>query len=264
MIGGSNPVLNDRTFADSRWGGIQADLERSSGSGAVASASRTMTLRGTALKLLALLTLTVGTGAGAAWWITSSGNTQLMRPMMFGGMIGALVLSLVISFVPKTAPIVAPIYALAKGVFLGLVTLMYAQAFNGLVVPAVVITLTIAIGLGILYATGLIRIGAGLGKFIMVGVLGVALLYVVQLVGGLLGFPILGVIHQAGPIGIGFSIFVIILASLSLVWAYQHVEEGVQAGAPKFMEWYCAFGILVQVVWLYLEILNLLRKLQQR
>lgn len=114
-----------------------------------------------------------------------------------------------------------------------------------------------------MYATGLVRLGGTAMRVIGAATLGVFLLYASQALLGLFGVTFLSAIHQSGPIGIGFSAFVIILASLNLVWDFQNIEDGAKAHAPKFMEWYTGFGLLVTLIWLYIEILRLLDKLRK-
>lgn len=260
MFQSTNPVLNKNTFAGERWGGIMADLNRAE----AVQRSTTMTVRGTAIKTLFLLGLATATAIGSAAWLNANPNPGLLKPLMIGGVVGSLVLGLIISFAQRTAPFLAPVYALVKGVLLGVITLVFEKRFPGIATMAVAITLAIAGGLCTAFCFGLIRIGNTLAKVIIAGVLGVSLLYIAQMVAGFFGSQLLPSIHQAGPIGIGFSCLVIVLASLCLVWAFQAVEEGVAAGAPKYMEWYCGFGILVEIAWLYLEVLRLLAKLRQR
>jgi uncharacterized YccA/Bax inhibitor family protein len=260
MFQSSNPVLNQNTFADGRWGGIMADLQKSE----AMARSSTMTIRGTAIKTLFLLGLAVASAIGTALWMNSTTQAGLAMPILAGSGIGALVLSLIISFAQKTAPFLAPVYALVKGVLLGAITLFFEKKYPGIATMAIAATLAVAGGLCAAYCFGLIRIGSTLAKVIIAGVTGVMLLYLAQMVAGFMGYQLLSSVHGAGPIGLAFSGVVLVLASLSLVWAFQSVEEGVQAGAPKYMEWYCGFGILVQIAWLYLEILRLLAKLRQR
>ncbi len=267
----SNPVLNNEAFAPKQWGGIAADLRDGprfgSSAGAVAK-STTMTITGTVIKTSILLALTIASASGTAIWLKNGGAAAVGQGALIGASLGALALSLVIAFVPKTAPFLAPVYALLKGAFVGAISLFVAaragDAGAAMVTQAIALTFGIFAALLGAYAFGLIRIGGTMARVILVATAGVALTYIAQMVASMMGFPFLGAIHQSGWIGIGFSLFVVALASLNLVMDFQTIENGVENKAPKYMEWYGGFALLVTLIWLYIEILQLLRKLNQR
>lgn len=244
----SNPTLNDRVFENSRTG---------------VSADGVMTLNGTVIKT-AVLTLLLVTAASWSWKLAMSGNP----PAWFGsaltfGWLVPLVTALVIAFVPKTAPALAPVYALGKGVIVGIISALYETQFGGIVLTAVMLTCGILFALLAAYMTGIIKASENfkLGIFAATG--GIALFYLVAWVLGMFGIQIPGLFGN-GWVGIAFSGFVVVIAALNLVLDFDFIENGCAVGAPKHMEWYAAFGLLVTLVWLYLEILRLLAKLRSR
>lgn len=265
MFRTSNPVLRDDTFAGQRWGGIMNDLQRHESGGAVAALPGTMTIRGTAIKtgiLVGLCSIVAVLTYGAV----DAGKVNAMIPVAAGG-LGAFVIALILAFWNKGAPFLGPIYAVLKGAFLGAITLLIAKQFGpkgeAIIGPAIGLTLGIAFSLAIAYAFGLIRIGSTMAKVIVVATMGLCLFYLAQFILGMFQIPFLMQVHQAGPIGIGFSLFVIVLAAFNLVMTFQAADEGVRNGAPKYMEWYMGFAILVELAWLYLEILRLLDKIRR-
>jgi uncharacterized YccA/Bax inhibitor family protein len=215
-----------------------------------------MTLEGTVNKTgLSLLILVAG--AAVTW------NQAASPIFIIVGALGGFVVALVTSFKREWAPVTTPIYALLEGLFLGGLSLMYEQKFPGIVINAVGLTFGTLAALLLAYRSGLIKATENfkLGIFAATG--GIALLYLVSMGLGLFGVSI-PYIHGSGIIGIGFSLFVVGIAALNLVLDFDFIERGAEAGAPKYMEWYGAFGLLVTLVWLYLEILRLLAKLQSR
>jgi uncharacterized YccA/Bax inhibitor family protein len=231
-------------------------------------AAGAMTFGGTLAKTGILLGLCT-TAAVTSWQYASagaqSGNATLA---LLGSLIGGLVLSFVIMANPRTAPFLAPVYALLEGVVLGVISwyipTMFGKAPPEMVLQAVGLTLGISAALLVTYSLGLVRIGSTAAKVIAVACAGVCIYYTAVLLLNLVGVPNASLGWKATPLGIGFSLFVIVLASLSLVMDFQQVEAGVQRGAPRHMEWYGAFSIMVTLVWLYVEILRLLSKLNRR
>jgi uncharacterized YccA/Bax inhibitor family protein len=267
MLRTSNPVFNEKTFADNSWQGVRGELANSLQTSATRAG--TMTIQGTAIKT-GLLVAICTASAIASFWAVQNGKVG-GGLVFFGGMISSLVLALIISFKQTTAPFLSPLYAICKGALLGALTLFIAsrvssnnaEMFTKIIGPAIGLTLGIAFALALAYAFGLIRIGSTMMKVIVVATMGVGLLYLAQILLSLFNIPFLMMIHQSGPIGIAFSLFVIVLASLNLVLTFQLADDGVKAGAPKYMEWYAGFGILVELAWLYVEILRLLSKLRR-
>jgi uncharacterized YccA/Bax inhibitor family protein len=253
----SNPVLREETFAPANWSGIATQLEPKK--------AGVMTMPGTVAKTGFLLLLCVAAALGAAQLISSSAVNPMV--VLLGGGLGGFVLALVISFKPTAAPFLAPLYAILEGAFLGAVSLAVASrnpAGGAIVLQAVALTFGIFAALLIGYGLGLVRLSGTAMKCVVVATAGVALTYLASFVLSMFGIQILGAIHGSGTIGIVFSLIVVVLASLNLVLDFQFIEGGVQSGAPKHMEWYAGFGLLVTLVWLYLEVLRLLSKLNRR
>ena len=237
----ANPALNKNTFTE---------LD-SSGNG--------MTLRGTADKSLILLFILLVT-ATYTWGLGAEGQ-MLMIIGIFGGLITAM-----ITIFKKTAsPITAPIYAAFEGLFLGGISSIFETMYPGIVSQAVFLTLGIFLALLFAYKSRIIKPTENFKLGVFAATAGIAVVYLINIVMSFFGssIPVLQ-IDNASPLSIGISIFVIIIAALNLVLDYDFIESGVEANAPKYMEWYSAFGLLVTLVWLYIEILRLLAKLNSR
>lgn len=243
-----NPILSDKTFEnfDSAMTSAQAN---------------TMTLNGTATKTMMLMTLVVG--AGAVTWNLFSQQSPLVMPLMIGGAIAGLIFALITSFKPTWSPVTASLYAVCEGLFLGGLSALYQHMYQGIVVQAVFLTLGTLFALLLAYQSGVIRATENFKLGIVAATGGIFLVYMATLVLGFFGVQI-PYIHGSGLIGIGFSLFVVIIAALNLVLDFDFIETGVERGAPKYMEWYGAFGLLVTLVWLYIEILRLLAKMNSR
>ncbi len=248
-----NPVLQGSTFLDSGTGTI---VTRDSGA---------MTLNGTVNKTGALLLLALITAAFA--WNQAVGADGMPLPAaslyMIAGAVGGLVFALVTVFKKTWAPVTAPLYALLEGFFLGSISAVYEARFDGIVFQAVLLTFGTLFALLFAYRSGMIRATENFKLGVVAATGGIALVYLATIV---LGFFNVNVpyIHESGLIGIGFSLFVVVIAALNLVLDFDFIESGVEQGAPKYMEWYGAFGLMVTLVWLYVEFLRLLSKLQSR
>lgn len=248
----SNPALNDNVFV----GAGRADPP--------------MTLSGTVNKTAMLLALSLITAMitwGMTWEsVTAAQNgaevNPMLTPLMIGGAIGGFVLALICIFKKTAAPIVAPLYALAEGLFLGAVSAYFEIRFPGIVMQAVGLTFGTAFALLMAYRSGLIKATENFKLGIVAATGAIALLYLVNMGMHLFGFEGMGFIHEGGPVGIIFSLVVVTIAALNLVLDFDFIENGVAHGAPKYMEWYAAFGLMVTLVWLYLEMLRLLSKLR--
>jgi uncharacterized YccA/Bax inhibitor family protein len=250
-----NPALNEKTFTEDEGG---ASLRALGGSSAL-QAGQAMTLDGTVGKSFFLLFLTT---AAAMWtwrlYFVSGGGAEMM-PWILGGGIGGFIIAMVTIFNKKIAHITAPLYAVAEGLFLGAISGQYEARFEGIVINAVGLTLLTFLALLVAYGTKLIKATENFKLGVFAATAGIALLYLISF--GLSFFGIhIPYIHSSGPIGIAFSVFVVTLAALNLVLDFDFIESGVEQGAPKYMEWYAAFGLMVTLVWLYLEILRLLAK----
>ena len=248
-----NPALKEDTFLDIGSGNL------------VRNDASAMSLNGTINKTGLLLLLAVLTAA-FAWNASMDSYGQILpvaRLYMIGGAIGGLVLALVTIFKKEWAPVSAPLYALVEGLFLGAVSAIYEARFDGIVLQAVILTFGTLLALLAAYRSGLIRATENFKLGVVAATGGIALVYLATIVLGLFGINI-PYIHESGLIGIGFSLFVVVIAALNLVLDFDFIESGVEARAPKYMEWYAAFGLMVTLVWLYLEFLRLLSKLQSR
>lgn len=258
----ANPVLSRNPFSAESIAGLEAR-----------SRANTMTVRGTAMKALFLLAVCLA--AAALAWSLLLANPGLGLPFILGGMAGGFVLALIIAFVPKAAPILSPVYATLQGAFLAAVSLFAQEMLErkspglgeGLIFQAVLLTLGVFGATAIAYSLGLVRVTGTVRKIVMVAMLGTVFYFLVVVVCNyLLGMslPNAFAFDNASPWSIGFSLLMIVLAALNLVMDFQFIEEGSAAGAPKHMEWYGAFGLLVTLVWLYIEMLRLLSKLRSR
>jgi uncharacterized YccA/Bax inhibitor family protein len=238
MLRTSNPALKETTFRG---------MPR-------AMAGQEMTLQGTVNKTgISLLILLA---AAAFVW-----NSAVPAPFIVIGLVGGMVAALVTIFKKTAAPFTTPLYAAFEGLLLGGISKMFEQQYPGIVINAVALTFGTLAALLAAYSTGIIKPSENfkLGIFAATG--GIALLYMVSMVLGFFGVRV-PYIHDSSPIGIAFSVFVVVIAALNLVLDFDFIERGAEAGAPKYMEWVGAFGLLVTLVWLYLEILHLLAKLQ--
>lgn len=249
-----NPVLKESTFLDL-------------GSGTVVSRDAgAMTLNGTVNKTGMLLLMTVLTAA-FAWSQVEFGVDGRPQPgfgiYMWGGLIGGFILAMVTVFKKTWAPVTAPLYALVEGFFLGAISAMYNFMYQGIVLQAVMLTFGTLFALLFAYRTGLIKATENFKLGVVAATGGIALVYLATIVLGFFNIQI-PLIHKSGLIGIGFSLFVIVIAALNLVLDFDFIESGVEQGAPKYMEWYGAFGLMVTLVWLYIEFLRLLAKLNSR
>ena len=257
MIRSGNPALKESTFLDL-------------GSGAVVSRNAgAMTLNGTVNKTGFLLLLSVLTAA-FAWSqsiVVGADGVATVAPgvvgYMLGGAIGGFILAMVTIFKQTWAPITAPLYALVEGFFLGSISAMYELRFDGIVFQAVLLTFGTLFALLMAYRSGLIKATENFKLGVVAATGGIALVYLATIVLGFFGVNI-PLIHESGIVGIGFSLFVIVIAALNLVLDFDFIENGVEQGAPKYMEWYGAFGLMVTLVWLYIEFLRLLSKLNSR
>jgi uncharacterized YccA/Bax inhibitor family protein len=247
-----------------------------------AASPTTMTVQGTVNKTFFLLALAVTTAVFAWTQALSAEPIVPVGLLIFGGAIGGLIVGLICCFAPKTAPITAPLYALLEGLFLGGISAYYAQRFGGnptpqaggaamslntgLIFNAMLLTFGILGGLLVGYTTKIIRPGPIFRNVVMAGTLGVCIYFVIAMVAGMFGSFSLASVYSpsnGGMVSIGFSLLLVALAAGNLVLDFEFIHEGVRNGAPRRMEWYGAFGLMVSLVWLYLEVLRLLAKLRR-
>jgi uncharacterized YccA/Bax inhibitor family protein len=239
-----NPVLNDATFRE-----------------VTAVGAQRMTLTGTVNATLMFLTLLMA--AAMFTWNKASADPAGVMMWVGGGAIAGLVLAIVTVFKKEWAMWTGCLYAGAEGLFLGGVSAMYEAQFNGIVLQAVLLTGGVLFALLTAYSMRLIKATENFKLGIAAATGGIFLVYLATWVLGFFGIQIPW-IHESGMMGIGFSVFVVVIAALNLVLDFDFIENGCAQGAPKHMEWFAAFGLLVTLVWLYLEILRLLAKLGRR
>lgn len=249
----SNPTMRESIFAKASQNAVARD--------------GVMTVKGTMVKTLLLLGMVILAGAYTWQMVYRSVDPSAATPWMWGGAISGFILGLVVLFKPTTAPYVAPIYAAAQGLFLGAISAFFERAFAasmpGIVVTAVSITLLTAAIMLLIYQTGLIKVTEKFRSVIIIATMSVAAFYLINIVLNLfkVNTPFM---YNSSPLSIGISVVVVIIAALNLLLSFDFIEKGTRASAPKYMEWYGAFSLMVTLVWLYLEILKLLGKLANR
>jgi uncharacterized YccA/Bax inhibitor family protein len=244
LIKTSNPALSGDVF---RLGGAVFD--------------DSMTISGTVNKTGILLICVVAT---AAWsWNLFSRSPQTVLPLLAVGGIGGFIVALVTIFKKAWSPVTAPIYALLEGLVLGSASAMLEVRFPGIAMQAVGLTFGTLVALLVAYRSGLIRATEKFKIGIVAATGGIAVFYLIQFVLGFFGIHF-AAINGSGMIGIGFSVVVVIVAALNLVLDFDLIESGARAGAPKYMEWYGGFALMVTLIWLYFEILRLLSKIRSR
>lgn len=177
------------------------------------------------------------------------------------GFIGGFIAALATIFKPTWAPVSAPIYALLEGFAIGGLSAIMELQFPGIVIQAVGLTFGVFLALLVAYKSGLIRATENFKLGVVAATGGIFIVYLATMIMGFFGWQV-PYIHGNGPIGIGFSLVVVVIASLNLVLDFDFIEQGAARGFPKYMEWYGAFGLIVTLVWLYLEMLRLLSKLR--
>ncbi|HYD54767.1 MAG TPA: Bax inhibitor-1/YccA family protein [Gemmatimonadaceae bacterium] len=220
-----------------------------------------MTLGGTLAKAAVLLLLTIAS-AGYAWSRIAARPDQVGFLIMVGA-LGGFVVAMVTIFKPNLAPITSPFYAVLEGVALGAISAIYNARYRGLPMQAVALTFGVALVMLLLYTSGAVRATPRFRKIITIAGLGILAVYLTNMVMGLFGATGFGFVAAATPLGIGFSVLAASVAAFFLILDFDLIEEGVRSGAPKRMEWYGGFTLLMTLVWLYLELLRLLDKLRR-
>jgi uncharacterized YccA/Bax inhibitor family protein len=242
MIKSGNPALSKKTFDN---------LKSKTG--------EVMTLDGAVNKIAISLAVLLF----AAYYT----YTNAVMNYVWVGSIGGFIVALVTIYKKEWAPVTVPIYAVLEGLALGGISKLYAEMFEpGIVPQAISLTLGILIALLFAYKTKIIKVTENFKLGVFAATMGLLIVYLISYlmsVFGGTGLPIMNPAN-ASVLSIGFSIFVIVIASLNLVMDFDFIEKGVENGAPKYMEWYSAFGLLVTLIWLYVEILRLLAKLSSR
>ena len=243
----ANPAFNQKTFEQVR-----------------AHSGEAMTVEG-AINKTAILLFLVAVPAAWVWAKTMRAfdPAAAAMPWLIGGAIGGLVFALVTIFKKDWAPVTAPVYGVLEGLALGSLSALYQLQFRGIVLQAVSLTFGVLAGMVVLYRAGVIKVTERFRFMVVAATFGIFLVYLVTMALGLFNVNV-PYIHSNGIVGIIFSVVVVGIASLNLALDFDLIEKGTAAGAPKYMEWYAAFGLMVTLIWLYLEILRLLSKLRSR
>ncbi len=231
--------------------------------------SNSMTVNGTMNKTALLLLLVVA--AAIFTWnkffqavaISPETASNAVMPWVIVGGIGGLITAIVTAFRPRSSGISAPIYAVFEGLLLGGISAIFEAMYPGIVMRAVALTLAVFLAMLFLYRSGIIKVTQKLKMGIFAATAGIAVVYLFSFIGGFFGMEF-SFLHGNSNFSIGFSLVVVAIAALNLVLDFSFIENAVDSGAPKYMEWYGAFGLMVTLIWLYLELLRLLSKLASR
>jgi len=234
-----NPALNEKTFSN------------------LGYSQETMTVSGVINKSIFLwMILAVGAFLG---WRYAMTFAALLMPIC----IVSFVIAIIIIFNKPTVPFLSPLYAFGEGLLLGTLTLFFENNYPGIAFNAVFLTISVLFCMLAAFRAGIIKATNKFYLIVGISTLAICLLYVVELVLSLCGITGFTFIYSSGPWGIAFSVFVVILAALNLILDFDMIQKGVFSGAPKYMEWYGAFALMVTIIWLYLEILRLLGKIRR-
>src|SRR6516225_2582613 len=245
FFGNNNPVLKENVFTGQVVGG------------------EVMTVQGTVNKTGLLLLCVVATAAWT-WGLAHSEQPEAAFSWMIGGLVGGLITCLVTVFKKEWSGLTAPIYALLEGLVLGGLSAIFEKSYPGIAVQSVALTFGVLFVLLLAYKTGLIRATRGLVLGIVCATGAIALVYLANMLMGVFGWGGMSFLYASTPLGIGISVLVVIIAALNLIIDFDMIERGAATGAPHYMEWYGAFGLMVTLIWLYLEILRLLGKMRRR
>lgn len=226
-----------------------------------AETGRKMTIQGTVNKTFILLLLVLATFVYS--WNLFLNNPNSAMPLILVGAIGGLIVALITVFVPKVSPFTAPLYALLEGLFVGAVSAQYEVQYGGIVFQAVLLTIGVLLSLLLAYKSGFIRVTQNFRLGVVAATGAIFVVYLISFAGSFFGFEIPH-LHEATTLGIAISVVIVIIAALNLVLDFDFIENAAEKGVPKYFEWYGAFGLLVTLIWLYLEILRLLSKLRSR
>lgn|SRR5574344_1288562 len=242
----SNPILNDNFVQQSQ--GILS--------------SEPMTINGAINKTFILLACLFATSF-YTWDLYFRGFTDKVSFLMIVGIVASIIAFVIIMFNRKLVNIMAPVYALSEGLMIGGISAVFDKMYPGIIIQAVGLTFLSLFFMLALYKAGMIKATEKFRSVLMVSMFSILGIYIINLIGSFFGMQI-PYIFASGMIGIGFSLFVVVIASLNLILDFDFIEKGAQNMLDKSMEWYGAFGLMVTLVWLYIEILNLLAKVNNR
>jgi uncharacterized YccA/Bax inhibitor family protein len=241
----NNPVLKESAFA-----GQMATGEA-------------MTIQGTVNKT-GLLLLFVVVAAAWTWGLSRSETPEAAIPWAVGGALAGFLAALVTIFKKTWSPISASIYAICEGLFLGGISAIFERSYPGIAVQAISLTFAVLLVMLLAYKFGIIRATRGFKLGVIAATGAIALVYLVNMVMSLFFHTQMSFLSSSTPLSIGISVVVVIVAALNLILDFDMIENAARLGAPKYMEWYGAFGMMVTLIWLYLEILRLLGKTRRR
>jgi uncharacterized YccA/Bax inhibitor family protein len=245
LLRSNNPILKESAFAGQ------------------AITGETMTIQGTVNKTGLLLFFVVITAAWT-WGLSHSETPEAAFPWMIGGALGGFVVALITIFKKEWSPFLAPIYALLEGLFLGGISAFFERSYPGIAVQAISLTFGVMFVMLLAYKFQIIRATRGFKLGVIAATGGIALVYFINMIMSLFFHTSMSFLNAATPLGIGISLFVVIIAALNLIIDFDMIESAARMGAPKYMEWYGAFGLMVTLIWLYMEILRLLGKVRRR
>lgn len=242
----SNPVMTGRVY-------------EKAGS---ALSDNVMTINGTINKI-GLMLLLVIVSASYTWNLVLGDDPGRVGTLAIVGGIGGFIMAMVTVFSPKSSPYTAPVYAILEGMFLGAISAVINARYPGVAFQAVLLTIGTLFTMLFLYRSGTIRATPKFRRGVMMATGAVFFAYMISWIMSLIGIP-MGFMHSSGPLGILISLVIIVIAALNLIMDFDFIEKGSQMGAPKYMEWYGAFGLMVTLVWLYIEFLRLLSRFAGR
>jgi len=242
----SNPVMTGKIYE--KVGGTVSDSA--------------MTINGTINKIGLMLLLLIAS-ASYTWNMVLADDPGRVGTLAIVGAIGGFIVAMVTVFSPKSSPYTAPVYAILEGMFLGAISAVINTQYPGVAFQAVLLTIGTLFTMLFLYRSGRIRATPKFRKGVMMATGAVFFAYLISWLLSLFGLP-MGFMHSSGPLGILISLVIIVIAALNLIMDFDFIERGSQMGAPKYMEWYGAFGLMVTLVWLYIEFLRLLSRFAGR
>lgn len=227
-----------------------------------------MTVNGTMQKFGLTMLMLLG-GAVYAWQVYYQQNPTLLKTLWYVGMFGAFAICLLLNFKLSWSPYLVPLFGILEGLFVGALSAVindaFAEKFPNLVISAVGLTLGVAIAMYILYNLRIIQPTQKFRSIVGSAMLGIAIFYLIRFILALCGInmPFMDFGNNS-LLGIGISLFVVVIASLHLVLDFERIEKGAEANAPQYMEWYCSMGLVITLVWIYIELLRLLSRFSSR
>jgi len=243
----SNPAMTDRIFEKT---------------GTAVAGSSTMTINGTINKIGIMLLLLIA-AAAYTWNIVMGADPGRAGILAMVGAIGGFIMALVTIFRPQSSAITAPVYAILEGLFLGAISAILNAKYPGVAFQAVLLTIGTLFTMLFLYRSGRLRATPRFRRGVMMATGAVFFAYMISWIMSFFGMSI-GFMHSNGPLGILINLVIIVIAALNLIMDFDFIEKGSQMGAPKYMEWYGAFGLMVTLIWLYIEFLRLLSRFSSR